>query len=238
MPNLSRPQLVASCIIVGIALIGTAILVVRSVGAGQGGKEIRLIPADRQTVSTGESDKPPDLSGPVPVRETSGRICVHVVGRVRHTGVYYLPAGSRVVDAVHAAGGPLGDADDESINLAAKLDDGEQVLIASRANSPPARTSGVSGKTLTVQPHGAASVVSGKDGSSPGKLRAPGDGVVDVNTACVDELQRLPGIGPSMAQRIVDYRKEKGSFKGVEDLRNVKGIGPAKFTRIQPFIKL
>jgi competence protein ComEA len=130
---------------------------------------------------------------------TPALLFVHVAGRVRRPGVYEFHPGDRVIDAVQAAGGPRKGADLDALNLAALLTDGEQVLV-------PSRTPG---------------------GTVPGGGTATTPGLVNVNTASEADLESLPGIGPVLAQRIVDYRTEHGPFASVDGLLDVSGIGPA-----------
>lgn len=132
-------------------------------------------------------------------------IVVAVVGQVVTPGLVTLPAGSRVADAVSAAGGALPDADLASINLARVLTDGEQVAL------------GVPGAA---------------DGSAATPA-ASGAGPVNLNTASASELESLPGVGPVLAGRIVDWRTDNGGFSSVEDLQEVDGIGPATFEEIR-----
>ncbi len=130
---------------------------------------------------------------------TPSVLFVHVAGRVRRPGVYEFQPGDRVIDAVQAASGPRKDADLDALNLAALLTDGEQVLV-------PSRTPG---------------------GSAPGGGSTSAPGLVNVNTAPEADLESLPGIGPVLAQRIIDYRTEHGPFVSVDGLLDVSGIGPA-----------
>jgi competence protein ComEA len=146
---------------------------------------------------------PPSASGATPV--PSGTIVVAVQGKVAHPGLYRLPAGSRVADALEAAGGALPGVDLSYVNLARKLSDGELVLVG--ATPPP------------------------DSGTAP----VPG-GKLDLNLATVTQLEALPGIGPALAQRIVDYRNQHGGFHSVEDLRKVGGIGDAKFAQIKDLV--
>ena len=148
-------------------------------------------------------------SGPGAVTP-SGRpptVVVAVTGKVRIPGVYTLPAGARVADAVQAAGGLNPDADPGSVNLARRLNDGEQVAVGGAA------------------PAGAPAAPAG----SP----APG-APVNLNTATVEQLDTLPGVGPVLAQRIVDYRTQHGGFRSVDDLRQVDGVGDARFKQLKP----
>ena len=137
------------------------------------------------------------------VAETSTTVVVSVVGQVASPGLVTLPTGSRVADAIAAAGGLLPEADPASVNLAAVVADGEQLAV---------------GQPATVPAGGPPSGASGAAGTG---------GLVDLNTAGVAELDALPGIGPVLAQRIIDHRSRQGPFRSVEELDDVPGIGPA-----------
>jgi competence protein ComEA len=148
---------------------------------------------------------------------------VHIIGGVLHPGVYHLPQGSRVQDAVDAAGGLLSDADPSTINLAAKLEDGQQVQIpggAERASTP--------GAPFSVLP--------GPTGVPTQQATLPSGELIDINSATLEELESLPGIGPTTAQNIIDYRNQHGPFEQIEDIMNVPGIGPSTFDAIQDLI--
>jgi competence protein ComEA len=138
---------------------------------------------------------------------------VHVVGEVANPGVYELPAGSRLVDAVAAAGGFTLTADQADLNLAQVVTDGQQIVVATRGASPVA-----------------GSAPGGDGTASPGTGPT---GPVNINSADLTGLQTLDGIGPSLAQRILAYRAAHGGFRSVNDLRNVTGIGPKKFAAIK-----
>ncbi len=142
---------------------------------------------------------------------------VHVAGAVATPGVYPLPPGSRVQDAIAAAGGLLPDADAAALNLAARLDDGVRVWVPRKGAAEPPSGPTASGSIVTT-PTVAPSFQ------------------VDINQADVTELDMLPGIGPALAQRIVEYRREHGPFQRVEDLLQVRGIGPAKLEQLRPYI--
>jgi competence protein ComEA len=135
--------------------------------------------------------------------ETSEAVVVSVVGLVARPGLVTLPPGARVADAVEAAGGLLPGADPASVNLAALLTDGAQVAV---------------GLPGGLAPSGAEAGAGGTSGPA---------GRVDLNTAAAGELDALPGIGPVLAQRIVDYRTRNGPFRTVDQLDDVPGIGPA-----------
>jgi competence protein ComEA len=150
---------------------------------------------------------------------TSFDIVVHVAGEVNKPGVYTLPNSARMIDAVIAAGGATARADLEVINLATPLSDSTQIFV-------PAK--GVSARPVFSRPQpGINGIASNSNGPS---------GVVNINRASVAELDALPGVGPSTAQAIVDYRVSNGPFGSAEDLLNVKGIGPAKFEAMRKLV--
>jgi competence protein ComEA len=159
------------------------------------------------------------LSGAAPV--LSLNIVVHVAGEVNKPGVYTLPNSARMIDAVTAAGGATARADLEVINLATPLIDSSQIYV-------PAK--GISARPTFVRPQPGLNGVA----SAPNSPNA--SGVVNINRASVAELDALPGVGPSTAQAIVDYRSANGPFGSIEDLLNVKGIGPAKFEAMRKLV--
>lgn len=228
MFGFTRNQLVAAYVIIAFGLLGTGFLMGRSgVFSGSVG-EVRLIQP-----STDLDLKPIDDVATDAVATT---LKVHVAGRVKRPGVYSLEPGSRVIDAIKAAGGETSDADLESINLADRLEDGQQIYIAARGEVPHPKTSVVLGgkKTSTEM---AIAPTNGEQ-AAPQKLKTPGEGKVNINTAGLEELQRLPGIGPALAERILEYRQEHGRFGSVEELEEVKGIGPKKLEKMRPFVSL
>jgi competence protein ComEA len=158
----------------------------------------RVEPVDGAPAVSSEPPTPPVGE----VAETSATVVVSVVGQVTSPGLVTLPTGSRVADAIAAAGGLLPDADPASVNLAAVVADGEQLAV---------------GLPATVVP----------EGGYPGSAGPGRGGLLDLNTAGVAELDALPGIGPVLAQRIVEYRSRQGPFRSVEELDDVPGIGPA-----------
>ena len=138
----------------------------------------------------------------------SKNLVVHVVGAVRRPGLYRFPEGSRVADAVRRAGGATRHADLSQINLAAPMADGLQVVVPRR------------------QPRGAA---------APAGSEAPA-GPVHLNTATLEQLDALPGVGPVTAQKILDYRTQNGGFASVDDLDAVSGIGPARLDSLRDLV--
>ncbi len=175
------------------------------------------------TYSTGTSRTSASRSRPYTVSATSSEpseMVVHVVGEVKHPGVYTLKMGARAQDAVHAAGGPKPDADIESINLAEKVADGEQIRVPAKGQASP------------------SAPVSSRGGKSGGKSAKLGNQIVSLNSATAEDLQQVPGIGPSTAERILSYRQVHGPFHSVEDLRSVGGIGDKKLEEISPHVRL
>lgn len=146
----------------------------------------------------------------------SGVAIVYVAGAVAHPGVYRLSGDVRVTDAIDAAGGPAAGADLSVMNLAAKVADGQRVYVPRQGETPPPE----------IGPTG------GGGGSGAGSADAAGP--VNLNTASEAELETLPGVGPSTAQAIVSYRTQHGPFHRVDDLLNVRGIGPSKLDQIRP----
>lgn len=168
--------------------------------------------------------RPADASALEPVRptpaatssESAPQVVVHVVGAVKRPGVYHLNEGDRVLDAVRAAGGFAPGADTIAINLARPVVDGEQIVIGRKGEA-------VQGAGGTGAPSAGAATQGGK---------------VNINLAGVSEFDSLPGIGPVLAQRIVDYRTQHGRFHSVKDLQKVSGIGPKKFASLEPYLTI
>ncbi len=140
-------------------------------------------------------------------------LVVHVAGAVARPGVYELPEGARVHDAIAAAGGPVRRADPNSLNLAAAVADGERIYVPRLGESVPA----------------AVETPSEDSGAAPA-------GPIDLNHATVEELDVLPGVGPATAAAIVDHREQNGPFATVDDLEDVRGIGPAKLEAIRDLV--
>jgi competence protein ComEA len=159
-----------------------------------------------------DRESPPDLPAPNAVRRglapAGGSIVVSVVGRVARPGLATLPEGARVNDAVHAAGGVDQGVDLSGLNLARRLTDGEQIYVGVPAPPPDDGVQAQSGR--------------------PAKI--------DLNTASVADLDGLPGVGQVTAQRIVQWRKQRGRFIAVEQLREIDGIGATRFARLKDLV--
>lgn len=188
-----------------------------------------------------------------PTPSSSSEVVVHVVGAVARPGVVHLPADSRVVDAIHAAGGATKEADTELINLAAKLVDGSQVSVPTKSEAVAsiARMRSSAHEPVEIEKSGSftpvkidPAYVAITPTQSPDPPAKPSGwtkktvGDVDVNTADAQALQSLPGVGPSTAQKIVDFRQEHGAFKSADDLLDVPGIGEKKLEKMRPYVKI
>lgn len=171
--------------------------------------------------SDGATGAPPGDAGAGEREEESNApqvLVVHVAGQVATPGVVELAPGARVTDAVDAAGGALPGAELGAVNLARALTDGEQVYVPAVGEAVPAAAGGA-----TPAPEG-------------GTAATGAGGRVNLNTAAVAELDTLPGIGPALAQRIVDWRTANGSFTAVDELDAVSGIGPATVAELRDLV--
>ncbi|MEH0443966.1 ComEA family DNA-binding protein [Streptomyces sp. B21-102] len=168
----------------------------------------------------------PGIAGSA-VSTAGGEIVVDVSGKVRKPGIHRLPAGSRVVDALDAAGGVRPGTDTDGLNRARFLVDGEQVVV---------------GGSLTAGAGAGAGGGTGAGTGSAGSAGAAGPGggpamPVSLNTATVDQLEALPGVGPVLAQHIIDHRAQHGGFRSVDELRDVNGIGERRFADLRNLVR-
>lgn len=172
-------------------------------------------PAVQPTVLTAAtpSTGPPQASAPPRI------VVVHVSGAVRSAGVYELTTGSRVVDAIEAAGGVRKRADTDQLNLARVVQDGEQVAVPAAGKHPSTDPAGGSATGATPTTPG---------GSPPNRI--------SLTTASQDELETLPGVGPVLAERIIAHRERSGGFTAVEDLLQIEGIGDKTFAQLRDLV--
>ena len=181
------------------------IAVATAAASDRAGASIPGVPAAGAGARTGVG-----ASG-APTAVRSAGVVVHVVGQVASPGVVRLPVGSRVTDAIDAAGGATADADLSVVNLARVLVDGEQVLVPRPGGSPVGPGQGAVGAA---------------------------DAPLDLNAATLADLDALPGIGPVLAQRILDWRTAHGRFTDVEELAEVSGIGPSVLSRLRDQVRV
>ena len=149
------------------------------------------------------------------IDRSESRVYVHVTGAVRRPGVYRVPSWARLDLAIMRAGGATRAADLVGVNLAAKVADGQQVIVPSRA----ARGMGA---------------ITGVGTGGEGESSAP----ISLNTATADQLDELEGVGPATAQKILDWRKQHGGFKSIDDLKQISGIGPKRFESLKDRVRM
>lgn len=195
-------QVLAAGLAVVVVAVGGVGWAVASAG-GPGG-----VPVEATLPRAGES---PSLA---PSTSIVPDVVVHVAGAVARPGLYRVPSGSRVADAVAAAGAVTPEADLDRLNLAAQVADGERVYVPRRGEADPPT---------------AGSAEGGRGREPPAR--------VNLNTATVEQLEALPGVGPATAQAIVDHRARHGPFRSVRDLLDVRGIGEAKFAALEKMVR-
>jgi competence protein ComEA len=196
-----------------IILIGIGALVLAWRWIGPDGSAASEAPAAQDVAVTALEDEIEPATMPTAEAELAKRVIVYISGAVSAPDVYQLPATARVKDLVLAAGGLAPDADPERVNLAQGLSDGAHVHIPRQGETEA--TAG---------------------GEATGDGQAAQGSPVNINTASAADFDELPGIGQTLAQRILEYRAANGPFKALEDLRNVKGIGASLFTNIAPLL--
>ena len=174
--------------------------------------------------------------------ENNEKIYVYITGEVNNPGVVLLNSGSRIVDAIEAAGGVTNKANISKVNLVYVLQDGMKVNIPNNTdlknNENFEYITMSSGDEKNDANTGNSSTTITSESSSSNNESAFKISIVNINTATQTELETLPGIGPSLALRIVNYRKENGKFSSIEDIKNVSGIGEAKYEDIKNYIKI
>lgn len=204
------PKPVLVCLIaVAILFLGFALWRFWPAGPASVGQDFSV---EIGSESQGDSEGSSDFSKDSDDNEVS--LSIDVEGAVKNPGLYELPQGSRIGDAVDVAGGMTKHAQRGAVNLASMLEDGQLVLI-------PAKSEGT-GSTAGQADN--ASAASSGEASSP---------AININTASATELQQLSGIGESLSQRIVDYRQANGAFSSIDELANVSGIGEARLAAIR-----
>jgi len=166
-------------------------------------------------------EAPPVRVGGSPSGESKQELYVHIAGAVKRPGLYRLPSAARVGAALERAGGPLRRADLAAVNLAAAVEDGQQIKVPRVGEQPAVASAG-----------GAAGAGAAGAAGSAGAAQT-GGAKVSLASATVEQLDQLDGIGPTLAKRIVQFRDEKGGFRSVDQLRDVEGIGEKRFAALR-----
>lgn len=217
--SLSRRQICAyAALAIVVVALGVRYVVLPGDSSEAQGESLVLAP-----VASVSASADPLAGGSVasPVADAT----VYVCGAVRSPGVVRLPAGSRVADALELAGGATARAELTAVNLAAVVTDGQQIVVPER---------GAAG-AVTAQATGAAGGSSAASSAASGSVGSVG-ALVNINTASLTELDALEGVGPATAQKIIDYRTANGPFKTIDEIKNVSGIGDAKFAAMKDSI--
>ncbi|KIQ63937.1 hypothetical protein TR51_23200 [Kitasatospora griseola] len=189
------------------AVLGLVVLLVLAIGyAAQHFWLGRPHPVAVPAISIADSTTDLATEGAPTPYSARPSLVIDIAGKVQHPGLRTLPAGSRVADALTAAGGPIPGTDTSPLNLARPLTDGEQILV------------------------GAENVIGG--------VPAAPAGPVSLNHSSAEQLDSLPGVGPALAQRILQYRLTHGPFQSIDQLRHVPGIGPRKYEDLKPLLTL
>lgn len=214
-----------------LCFIGAAVLLHSFKGRfGQetaGKATVQMMPVMEDTIDVSPNAAAEQQSGGADGADTKGRDplkevwVVYVTGAVNKPGIYRIPSGSRVYQALDAAGGFAPDADREAVNLAAMLQDGSHIKFPAKGEPAPQQN---------ILPSAPASGT----GSSAGTDRS--GHLININTAIKEDLEKLPGVGPKTAQLIINYREKNGAYKRKEDLLQIKGIGPAKYDAVKNLV--
>jgi len=220
-------------------------------GSGQAGeKDSGKVPEEETDLILEEADEGASLAASEDVDgvdeekeedSVNNKIYVYITGEVNVPGVIILNDGSRIVDAINAAGGTTSKANVSKVNLVYILEDGMKVNIPNDndlKNNPDFEYITLSSGDGTSGGSGEGKGSSSETGGGKYTSSAGSYGVVNINTATQTELETLPGIGPSLALSIINYRKENGRFSSIEEIKNVSGIGEAKFEKMKSFIKV
>ena len=199
-----------------LAAVAAVVVVVAAVWAWRSrpsAEPVQPVAAPAEAPVSAATEAVPGVPAPA---GSPGQVVVALAGKVRRPGLVRLPAGARVADAIEAAGGALPGVDVALLNPARKVTDGELILVG-----------------VTAPPGQAGPATAG--GGAPGGSAAPA-GPVNLNTATLAQLDALPGVGPVLAQRILDHRDRNGGFRSVSDLRQVDGIGDARYEQLKELV--
>ncbi|MBS3909813.1 MAG: helix-hairpin-helix domain-containing protein [Actinobacteria bacterium] len=209
--SIDNRQLAAIIVLLIVTVVGSALFYINSRP-----KPVVVVKADERTTSREQREEPKTTSAKEPVQ-----LHIHVAGAVAKPGVYVLKDGSRIVDAIGVAGGGAPDADEDALNLAAELIDGQRVYVPKKGEVP----------------RPVAGVSAGSDSGVIGDPTSAG-GKVNINLATAEQLDSLPGVGEVTAKKIIDHRTKNGPFRRVEDIMQIDGIGQKKFDALKDEISV
>ena len=175
-----------------------------------------------------EITKEEDFENKISETEDNKKIIIYITGAVQNEGIYELDENSRIADSIEKAGGLTDEADIKNLNLAYVLEDGMRIYVPKKSDN----ISEIEDNTSTY-----VSTENSNTGASKNTSSSTQNDKININTATQEELETLPGIGPSISAKIVNYRKENGKFSCVEDIKKVSGIGESKYAQIKDLIK-
>ncbi len=216
--NLTKKQKIILAIIISIILLITFAYIYKNIYSVDESSEI-IINNDMQIENNlvqNEENQENNL-------KEEEKVVVHVIGEVNNPGVVTLKEGARIIDAINKAGGKTEEADLSKINLAYVIEDGTQIYI-------PRINENLNEIELMTQDAGSSTIISNSETDNEENSK---EVKVNINTANKEKLETLPGIGETTAQKIIDYREANGKFNSIEDIKNVSGIGDAKFNSLK-----
>lgn len=219
MINISQKQLIIAIGIGGVILLIVGYLIYSNI-SDKSYEQINVI-SEEQTQDTEEN-----------VESDTEEIVVHIAGQIKSPGIVKIKEGARIADIIEKAGGLTEDANIEDINLAYIVEDGQKITIPSKKENKQIES------ITTENGEGIITDTSQTTSSIENKTDKVTNSKININKASVEELQTLSGIGEVVATKIIEYRKENGDFKQIEDIKNVPGIGDAKFEQIKENIKV
>ena len=218
--NLSKKQKIILSIVISIIFVLVLIYVYQNLYE----EDAEIILTNEENVLDAETNEIVDSNEEISSqnnRESEETVVVHVIGEVNNPGVVTLPEGSRIIDAINMAGGKTEEADLSKINLAYIVEDGTQIYI-------PRINEDLNQVNLISDGAGVGVVITDSNVEENEV-----DSKVNINTASKEKLETLPGVGETTAQKIIDYREANGKFKTIEDIKNVSGIGDAKYESLK-----
>ena len=247
--RVTRAHLSAIGVVLVLILVVVAVQLMRSRPTEIAATQPVLAASGSPQSSASPVNSTPDPNTMAPATPSSIR--VHVIGRVNDPGVHEIPVNGRIIDAIDAAGGMASGAHPGSPNMAQPVCDGCQILIPASGNGKVIAPSGVQGGGGSPDGQPAPSGAPGGSGALAGAAAAPGvvngaatqggpasGDLVDLNTATVEQLQTIDGVGPVMAERIFTWRQEHGRFTSVDELQEIDGIGPKKFAKLKDRVRV